>query len=219
MLEILTLGSDPEFVLLSNKTGRPVSAVGLNRSNKNLQLFADNVLAEVTHTPFTPSEFTQGMKWVLSTVTKELSTFKGGCHYVLGQCSAQYPEEELTSEKAHEIGCEPFLSAYRMGSIVVPSPYTSNNRFAGGHIHIGYEKSKLPPHMLVKLLDKELLQLDPNHEKTLRSAFYGAAGSFRDKSYGIEYRAVSNWWLTNPEIVTDVLKDITNYVNKKYYKV
>lgn len=217
MLKVLTLGSDPEFILRKNKTGKPTSAVGLNMSSPKVRLFADNVLAEATHNPFNFSDFTSGMNEVLDEVSLGLASFKGGCHYTLGECSAEYPKEEVASPEAKEIGCEPFLSAYRMGGVVTPSPYSNNTRFAGGHIHIGYNKSQLPPHILVKLLDKELLSLDPNHKKTKRSMFYGAAGAYRDKSYGLEYRSVSNWWLSNPSIVTDVLNDITTYVNKKYY--
>lgn len=215
MFKITAIGSDPEFVLL-DKNKNPVSAIGIDTTSNNVSVYADNVLVEFNHEPFKPENFVQGMKGVLKEVHSVVSNFKGS-HYVIGQCEGLYSDSELDCPEAHQIGCNPFMSAYDLTSYQVPKPYENNLRYAGGHIHIAYDTDTLPPHMLVQLLDERLLPLDPNYNKTSRSKFYGAKGSFRMKDYGIEYRATSNWWLDNPQIVVDVLKEIEDFVNKEYY--
>ncbi len=218
MFKVKAIGSDPEFVLL-DKNKNPVSAIGIKGESNNVKVYADNVLIEFNHEPFKPEHFAQGMKGVLKEVKSIVAKSNKDIHYVVGQCEGIYADSELNTPEAHEIGCDPFLSAYDTTAYQVPKPYETNHRFAGGHIHIAYDVDTLPPHMLVKLLDEHLLPLDPNHNKTARSDFYGAKGSFRMKDYGLEYRSTSNWWLDEPQVVVDVLQKIEDYVNKKYYGV
>lgn len=216
MFKINAIGSDPEFILL-DKNNNPVSAIGIDNSENNVSIYADNVLVEFSHEPFKPEHFAQGMKGVMAEVESLVANHKEGYHFKVGQCAAHFSNEQLDCPEAHEIGCNPFMSAYDVTAYQVPKPYETNDRFAGGHIHIAYDKESFPPHMLVQLLDEKLLPLDPNHNKTLRSSFYGAKGSFRLKDYGLEYRAVSNWWLDEPQLVVDILQEIETFVNKKYY--
>lgn len=216
MFKVRAIGSDPEFILL-DKNEKPLSAIGINNSTDKVKVYSDNVLVEFNHEPFKPENFAQGMKGVLKEVSGMVTAFNKDSHYVIGQCEGIYGDEELASPEAHEIGCDPFMSAYDLASYQVPKPYETNHRFAGGHIHISYDTETLPPHMLVKLLDEHLLPLDPNYNKTKRSEFYGAKGSFRLKPYGLEYRATSNWWLEDPQIIVDVLKKVESHVNKTYY--
>lgn len=217
MFKITAIGSDPELILLDKTTRNPVSAIGLDMCKDSINLYADNLLAEFNHAPFAPTEFVDGVKETVQTVSRMLSTFKSGCTFQVGQCEASYSPEDLSSNAAQEVGCEPFYNAYNPSVASVPQPYTDSRRFAGGHIHLAYDTSGLPPELFVSILDKELLPLDPNHGKTVRSDFYGARGSFRYKPYGIEYRAPSNFWLAQPDLITSVLSDIKNFVNKKYY--
>jgi hypothetical protein len=219
MFKVKLLGSDPEFILRDKQTNSPVSAIGLYEHRDAVKLYADNVLAEASHTPFPMSEFTDGIRSVLSTVSSIASDFKSGCTFTVGECEAFYSDEQLSAPEAHAIGCNPFQNAYDLGVNRVPIPYTNNARYAGGHIHIAYKQSTLPPHLLIQLLDDTLLPHDPNHGKTPRSDFYGAKGSFRHKPYGVEYRSISNWWMSNPDIVVSAIKDIENYVNRKYYGI
>lgn len=219
MFKINAIGSDPELILLDKKSNLPVSAIGLQMKNESVNLYADNVLAEFAHSPFHPSDFAQGINSTVNTVSTMLNNFKDGCTFKIGQCEACFTKDDLSVPEAHEIGCEPFSNAYNPGALSTPQPYENNHRFAGGHIHIAYDVKTLPPELLVQLLDKELLPLDPNDGKTARSDFYGARGSYRNKSYGLEYRATSNFWLDKPELITSVLTDIQNYVNKRYYGV
>jgi len=69
-------------------------------------------------------------------------------------------------------------------------------RFAAGHIHVGYDTSTVPPDIMAKFLDLSLglstLHLD---KQGARRQFYGVPGLFRAKPYGVEYRTLSNFWL------------------------
>ena len=41
-----------------------------------------------------------------------------------------------------------------------------------------------------------------------RRQMYGAAGAFRPKTYGMEYRTLSNKWIFNPKIVDFVYRGV-----------
>lgn len=86
-------------------------------------------------------------------------------------------------------------------------------RSAGGHIHIGFANIVVPfdgdiygytPDEqragLVRMLDKYLgipsVLLEPDNK---RKELYGKAGAYRPKEYGVEYRTISNFYLSSPE--------------------
>jgi len=106
-------------------------------------------------------------------------------------------------DEARELGCTPDYSAYTMAENPKPDNKTTM-RTASGHVHIGFTEGADPndeQHMircatLVKQLDAFLglpsLLFDKD---TKRRKMYGAAGSFRPKPYGVEYRVLSNAWL------------------------
>ena len=71
---------------------------------------------------------------------------------------------------------------------------------------------------LAKLLDSTLgsmfTLLDPDIK---RKKMYGQAGAIRFKPYGIEYRTLSNYWLSHPhyiKTVFDTAKMMVNYTKK-----
>ena len=128
-------------------------------------------------------------------------------------------------EEAKELGCEPDYNAYT-GS-VNPRPDSSllkgleTMRTGSGHIHIGWTEGvdKMDPahfedcRILTRFLDWSLLNASKYWDTdTNRSRLYGAAGAFRPKPYGMEYRVLSNKWLESPELcefVFEVSKKMT----------
>jgi hypothetical protein len=80
-------------------------------------------------------------------------------------------------------------------------PFTAshfgNHRFCGGHMHVQYNKNNVPPHIFAQFMDlvAELPFLRWDRQK-MRRMFYGQPGLYREKPYGIEYRTLSNFWLT-----------------------
>lgn len=114
----------------------------------------------------------------------------------------RYMDEEVP-DFAKELGCMPDFNAYTMEENPRPDANTLL-RTAAGHVHIGWCEGVDPydpGHMrmcsaFVKQLDYYLglpsLLVDPD---TTRRSLYGKPGSFRPKSYGVEYRVLSNFWI------------------------
>lgn len=117
-------------------------------------------------------------------------------------------------EEAKELGCEPDFNAYTGGENPRPDNRTTM-RTAAGHIHIGFcEGADItdPVHIqrcmtLVKHLDAYLGLPSLYWDKdALRRSMYGKAGAFRPKSYGVEYRTLSNAWLLDERLVRYVYR-------------
>lgn len=107
------------------------------------------------------------------------------------------------------LGCDPDYNAYT-GRPNSPPQGNKPMRTAAGHIHIGWTQDEDPFDPLhfadciavVKQLDAALglqsLSFDPD---STRRSMYGKAGAFRPKSYGVEYRVLSNVWLQSVEMI------------------
>ena len=201
-----TFGADPEFFV--QKNGIPVSAHGLIPGDKKNPhkvgwgaVQVDGMALEFNIDPAKgEAGFVRNLKEVMNTIMlmvpeyqvydKPVADF--GFDYIQGQ-----PDE------AKELGCEPDFNAYTMD--INPRPNAATPfRTASGHIHIGWTGG-VDPHdsghfeacaTLAKMLDVYLgvpsLLWD---EDDRRRELYGKAGSFRPKSYGMEYRTLSNRWL------------------------
>ncbi len=117
---------------------------------------------------------------------------------VMNKPSADFsPEYQRTHPQAFRVGCDPDFNAYT-GEVRVPPPDlgTSLTRHAGGHFHIGYNKDLVPANIVVQFLDVFLgLPSILRDKQGTRRRFYGQAGSYREKDYGVEYRTLSNFWL------------------------
>lgn len=100
------------------------------------------------------------------------------------------------------VGCDPDYNVYEKTPGLprgpIPSKY-ARIRGAGGHLHIGYDKNRIPHDVLVKLLDLVLCLPTLKYDSQPgRRSWWGQPGIYRPKPYGIEYRTLSNWWLFNP---------------------
>lgn len=105
---------------------------------------------------------------------------------------------------ARELGCMPDYSAYK-GDLLspprereVPSDVVnSSRRYSGGHIHLGYEASLTPAPIMARFMDLVvgLPLLVWGGKQGERGLFYGQAGIFRTKKYGVEYRTPTNFWV------------------------
>ncbi len=71
-----------------------------------------------------------------------------------------------------------------------------NTRYAGAHIHLAYNVEVVPAFVAARFLDLFLSLPYIEYDKQgPRRDTYGKAGLFRPKSYGVEYRTLSNWWV------------------------
>ncbi len=115
-------------------------------------------------------------------------------------------------EKAKELGCEPDFNAYTLRANEKPDAKMLM-RTGSGHIHIswGDEVKVIRDDWidqcadLVQHLDHHLFPQSKKWDTDeLRRKLYGREGAFRPKKYGVEYRVLSNAWLSEYKIATYV---------------
>lgn len=222
---MLTFGSDPEFVV-TDKNDFVYSAIGIvhgsteNRICQNgHQFYYDNVMAECAVKPSkTKEETIKNFKDCFEIFSKMLNPYKlspvASMFYTKDQLECSCVGEHFLCAKY--AGCEADWCAYQMELINPPVDEIENGFFrtCGGHIHLGYNLEKLSGHnqfQIIYLLDLLLgvpsLYIDKNNE---RRKLYGKAGRYREKDYGVEYRTLSNFWLSKPKLV-EIVWDICNF--------
>lgn len=218
---MITVGADPEVFVSMGEGFLP--APGLVPGNKKEPfpvkkgaIQVDGLALEFNIDPVQEEEdFVVSLKEVMSELSKRLP--EGAS--LAKNASATFTEEQLDAldPKHLIIGCDPDYNAYTSGSPNPPLVLYTGTRFAGGHIHVGWTSDasiRDPSHIgscitLVRLLDQYLgvpsVLLDPDDS---RRKAYGKAGSFRPRSYGVEYRTLSNFWLQEEKYVRWVYRTI-----------
>jgi hypothetical protein len=213
----ILIGSDPELFVL--KDGEPSSAIGMVGGDKKNPvacdggaLQEDNVLLEFNTDPTScPNEFVNTMHRVLGEARKVANAHD---HEIEIASSHEYTRDFLMNQpsKAMEFGCTPDYNCLDASMNRSPNPFTTL-RTAGGHVHIGWgdglpEDSTTPEQLSVARMADYLLGVwSVLHDTdTRRRELYGAAGAYRPKKYGIEYRTMSNFWLRSPELIREVHK-------------
>ena len=207
----ILLGADPE--VFYKKDGSLVSAHGLVKGTKetpypvcNGAVQVDGMALEFNIDPASTSD-----EWVfnLESVMAQLSDMVEGSIDISPVAEFGYEYINKQPEEARVLGCEPDYNAWTGG--VNPAPDMDTDfRTGAGHIHIGFTEDCVETsdnHMelcerIVKQLDARLglvsLILDPC---TKRRELYGKAGAYRPKTYGLEYRVLSNFWLKSGEMM------------------
>jgi hypothetical protein len=208
-------GADPELMLVSPQ-GELTSAIPLIAGTKTNPLPVpggalqrDNVMAEFNVNPADSlEEFVDNMRQVLGELARMVAP-----NQLTIRASAQYPEAELDNDEARVFGCDPDFNSWSMSrnnfdSTLALAPLRS----AGGHWHVGYKEETREmledPYgkaEVVKMLDifqgVPSILLDSDQTAPLRRSLYGRAGAHRPKPYGVEYRALGNFWVQSPTLV------------------
>jgi len=206
-----TFGADPEvFVKKGNKN---VSAHGLIPGTKAEPFPVNKGAVQVDGMALEfniePAKSAIGFKENLATVLKQMGDMVPD-HTLVIKPTMNFSKKvmEESPEEALALGCEPDYNAYTED--MNPRPKAPGNfRTGGGHIHIGWDNDipiDDPSHLdacraVVKQMDAYIgvLSLLWDDDDKRRSV-YGKAGAFRPKSFGVEYRSLSNAWLAHPEI-------------------
>jgi len=231
MFKNVTIGADPEvFFHNVDKTKGFLSAEGLvggtkEQPKKILQeegegfaVQEDNVMAEYCIPPCkTQEDFIENNLKVLDYLSDVAELNKA---VVVITPSAEFDYNSVNTEQAKTFGCEPDFGVYieDLNPIIDANQIEGNFRFAGGHIHVGYDNPDFNQTVkLVKAMDIFLslpsVWLDKDSK---RKQYYGTAGRFRIKDYGLEYRTLSNFWLQSKEGIAWVYEQTmkaVEYVN------
>lgn len=217
MTATFTIGCDPEVML--EKNGILKSAIGLIKGTKEKPtpvskgaIQHDNVNAEFNVDPAkSKKEFSENIKAVLADLVKAVAPYR-----IKVQASADFPASELKHPKARQFGCDPDFDAWSVSMVTVPPGATAAAfRSAGGHLHVGALNDKqtflLDPYGkldTVRILDVVVgipsLLMDKDPTSKARRGLYGKAGCHRPTSYGVEYRALGNYWISSPKYVEAV---------------
>jgi hypothetical protein len=120
----------------------------------------------------------------------------------------ELPERVLQNadDKFIRFRCSASYNIYNDPGEGIPNAREYKYRCAGGHIHLGLNRTLTAPgiEQIVRGLDGVLgvaaVSLAAGIDNPERRHTYGRAGEFRLPDYGIEYRVLSNFWLSHPAL-------------------
>lgn len=202
----MRLGTDPE-VFIVNPDGKLLSAIGMigaskweplqiNDMPKGFTLQEDNVALEYGIPPASSAD--EYFNSIQAVMNKSKEWIPQGCSFSKLSC-AIFPEDQMNTAAAFVFGCEPDYNAWTGEANPPPQPPHPFMRSAGGHIHVETKKNKI---LVVKAMDLFLgvpsVLMDNGEE---RKKLYGKPGAYRPKTYGVEYRTLSNFWIFEKKYV------------------
>jgi len=207
-----TIGADPEFFV--KKFGKLMSAHGLVPGSKEVPFAVPKGAVQVDGMALEfnidPADdylaFEDNMSSVMDSIIKMVPGYE---IYVEPVADFGLAYIQSQPDEAKALGCSPDFNAYTKMANPAPNADTPF-RTASGHVHIGWTNGPVDieneSHLeacraLTKALDLYLgvpsLVWDRDDR---RRSLYGAAGAFRPKPYGMEYRVLSNKWITAPHL-------------------
>lgn len=219
----VTIGSDPEFFFRSNRTGTVVPIIGLLGGTKGKPepipglegegwgMQEDNVMAEFNIPPVQrANRFAGRIINARDRIVDFVRTKRSDLVPDIGGCARVFSFADLDNKQAQTFGCSPDFDAHREGA-ACPGINTDalreedgEWRFAGGHVHIGYESS-VPDFVAAAMCDVYLgLPSVAMDKQGKRRELYGSAGRYRPTTYGIEYRTLSNFWIWDDHLAAGI---------------
>lgn len=216
MTKAVLIGADPELFMKNPNSGAFVSAHGCVPGTKykphKVPLGAvqiDGTALEFNIDPAaTVDEFVNNIQSVRKTIAGYVPGYN-----VVAEPVAIYDKEYFEWEvpgSAKELGCDPDFCGWTGHVNPRPEPGNKPMRTAAGHIHIGWTEDK-------DVYDKDHFDLCSRIARQMdyylgihsllwdtdgtRRELYGKAGAFRPKPYGVEYRVLSNRWLTSEGLI------------------
>ncbi len=206
----IMLGCDPEAFLVDISGGLR-SSIGLIGGSKASPLplplgdgYAvqeDNVALEFNIPPASnANEFINSINSTLKFLSDAVRDNYG---LSIGQMSAaSFPIDQLMDPAAQEFGCDPDYNAWTGKRNPKPKAEDKTLRSCGGHVHIGFDREKHDAKKIIQMMDLHVgvpsVLMDQGE---LRKQLYGKAGAYRDKTYGAEYRTLSNFWIFKNDLI------------------
>lgn len=216
MSQLILVGADPECFV--RKDGVFQSAFNLIRGDKKnpqkVQRGAVQVDGMALEFNIDPAATEEDFCMNIQTVYDQLKAMVP--QYEVVACPvAEFTPEYMAKQpqEALELGCDPDYNAWT-GDI---NPRPNGNRpmrTASGHVHIGWSNGEVNDINHLGRCNAVCRQLDfylglPSliyDDDTRRREMYGKAGACRYKSYGVEYRTLSNAWLNSKDRIAWVFR-------------
>lgn len=211
--EGFAFGCDPEAFIFEND--KPIPAVDIIPGTKHEPypvkcgaVQVDGMAAEFNIDPVSTYE-----DWEknITTVLGELKKFLRPGQELRFTPSVRFDPEvfNATPDHAKELGCQPDFDAWTGGVNNPPEPADPFLRCIGGHVHLSWTKDEdlsdlqhlLNCQDLAKQLDFYLGAWSTTIDTDVtRRSMYGKMGAIRYKTYGVEYRTLSSFWVETPEL-------------------
>lgn len=211
MTKIL-VGADPELFVKHN--GKFVSAHGLIHGDKRNPFKVERGAVQVDGMALEfniePAASDDEFYLNMTTVMDILKGMVPDHEFALVPV-AEFGKEYIDSQppEAKELGCDPDFDAWT-GHVNEKPNVGLPFRTASGHVHIGWTKDMPTEEIFhVDACRAVARQMDfflglPSllfDRDTKRREMYGNGGCFRPKSYGVEYRTLSNAWLKSESLI------------------
>lgn len=191
-----SVGSDPEFFFKRN--GEVVPSTDIIETETN-SVTRDGFQGELNPRSDYCREIA-GKRIAQAIVAAEKMAVKKGAH-------VSFQMSEIIDGKAWKnapaeikrFGCNPTTNVHE-ADFERPNGQRVKFRSAGGHIHLGLPaRLKNKYEDIVKVMDvvvgNTCVLIDRDPANARRRKYYGRAGEYRVKPYGLEYRVPSNFWL------------------------
>lgn len=217
-----TVGSDPEFFFKRDGEVVPSTEV---IDNEEDGVTRDGFQGELNPRADSCREIA-GRRIASAIVAAEKMAVKRGAH-------VSFQMSEIIDGKAwknapaeiKQFGCNPTTNVHE-ADFERPNGQRVKFRSAGGHIHLGLPtnlKSKYED--IVKVMDvvvgNTCVLIDRDPANARRRKYYGRAGEYRVKPYGLEYRVPSNFWLKHYvlwSMVSGLARNSISIVDEKLTK-
>lgn len=221
----ILIGCDPEVFVRQN--GQFKSAHGLIQGDKKHPMKVergavqvDGMALEFNIDPAgTEDEFSINVQHVFNTMKMMVPEYE-----VVAVPVAHFDPEYMKGQPqaALELGCDPDFNAWTGLPNVKPNA-DRPMRTASGHIHIGWTQDRdiedgghiVECNDVVKQMDFMLALPSLMYDDDIqRREMYGKSGCCRYKSYGVEYRTLSNAWLKSENLMRWVYRNAIEGMNR-----
>lgn len=221
----LTIGADPE--LFAKQNGIYVSGHGLVPGDKanphpvlNGAVQVDGMALEFN---IDPANDEDGFVFNLQSVMQQLRDMVPD-HEIVADPVAHFTPEymEEQPDEAKELGCDPDFNAWQNGRINPKPDNKKPMRTGAGHVHLGFaQDADITDEGFISQCCAIIRQLDfylglPSllfDTDVERRSMYGQAGAYRAKPYGVEYRVLSNRWLSDEKLMRWVFSNTQQAVD------
>lgn len=226
-IEGVLIGTDPEL-FIQDENGNVVSSIGIIPGEKHSPHLIDDegraIMIDCTAMEYTTlpakskEEFIGENKKMLAYIEQYLT--KKNLKPLISSYE-EFTDEQLNNPIAQTLGCEADYDLWKKSINEKPN-VTGNGRSAAGHIHIGYDNPTVEiSEELMRAFDLFVtvpsLLIDNNIKAVKRRSLYGKAGAARFQPHGLEARTLSNFWLTDENLmgwVYDQTMLAIDYVNR-----